>query len=136
MIAGGPLLIYDKGLIRKSKTPASTRRLLQPQSLSPNSFIILNSGTRTILHTNLGLPELTESDFESVQVSDYAWIHFEGRPNLVEVKKMLQLVKGSGSALTKTSLEMEKLGRNYDPLLPYVDVIFVLIQQRGWSCQI
>ena len=37
-----------------------------PDKASPNSFIIMNakSGTRTILHTNLGLPELTLNNFK------------------------------------------------------------------------
>ena len=68
----------------------------------------------------MGLPELTEENFKALEPSDYAWIHFEGRPSLTEVKKMLKMVKN-----TKTSLEIEKIGRNYEPLLADVDVIFV-----------
>jgi hypothetical protein len=30
-----------------------------------------------------------------------------------------------GNCKTRISVEVEKLGRNYDPILPHVDVIFV-----------
>ena len=62
-------------------------------------------------------------------ISDYAWVHFEGRPNIEEIKKMLEFIHKTWEAhflrRPKISLEMEKLNRNYDPLLPLVDVIFV-----------
>ena len=94
---------------------------------SPNSYIILNAtGTRTILHTNLGLPELTYEDFQKVDVSKYSWIHFEGRPAIGEIQKMLQYISNLQiQDKPGISLEMEKLNRNYDPLLQFVDVIFV-----------
>lgn len=96
---------------------------------SPNSYIILNSnsGSRTILHTNLGLPELTSEDFKaSMKPLNYSWIHFEGRPDLDEILVMIKTVKGICSERPpNVSLELEKLGGNFDPLLPFVDLIFV-----------
>ena len=93
---------------------------------SPNSYIILNAnGSRTIMHTNLGLPELTFEDFQKVEdIFKYSWIHFEGRPAITEIHKMLQYLNNFENK-PGISLEMEKLNRNYDPLLPYVNVIFV-----------
>lgn len=94
---------------------------------SPNSYIILNAnGSRTILHTNLGLPELTFEDFQQIEnIFNYSWIHFEGRPAIEEIQKMLQHLNNKPGNKPGISLEMEKLKRNYDPLLPYVNVIFV-----------
>ena len=57
--------------------------------------------------------------------SDYKWIHFEGRPNIIEIKKILEFIHGHCDKRPKISLEIEKLNRNYDSLLPLVDVIFV-----------
>ena len=97
-------------------------------SKSPNSYIILNAntGSRTILHTNLGLPELTFQDFKLIDVTKYSWIHFEGRPKIDEIEKMLNHIQNMNTGNKPgISLEMEKLNRNYDPLLPYVDTIFV-----------
>ena len=105
------------------------------RSKSPNSYIMLNakSGSRTILHTNLGLPELTLVDFHRVKdISKYAWVHFEGRPNIPEIVKMMESIQGQ----VKISLEMEKLNRNYEPLLPLVNVVFVskeYAQSQGFS---
>ena len=28
-------------------------------------------------------------------ISDYAWMHFEGRPNIDEIKKMLEFIHGN-----------------------------------------
>ena len=73
------------------------------------------------------MPELKVEDFANniKNISDYSWIHFEGRPNIEEIKKMLEFIHENCKNRPKISLEMEKLNRNYDPLLPLVDVIFV-----------
>ena len=75
----------------------------------------------------IGLPELKVEDFANniKNISEYSWIHFEGRPNIEEIKKMLEFIHENCENRPKISLEMEKLNRNYDPLLPLVDVIFV-----------
>ena len=43
-----------------------------------------------------GLPELKHQEFgENVKnLSDYEWVHFEGRPNIDEIKKMLEFIHG------------------------------------------
>lgn len=45
----------------------------------PISTVILslNTGTRTILHHNPNLPELTLKDFMQLKLQNYSWIHFE-----------------------------------------------------------
>ena len=93
---------------------------------SPNSYIIVNAktGTRTILHTNLGLPELNISNFKHIDFKAYSWIHFEGRPNIQDTKDIIRYIHTSLDK-PKLSYEMEKVGRNYDPVIPLVDVLFL-----------
>lgn len=72
------------------------------------------------------------------KISKYSWIHFEGRPNTEEIEKMMNLVRNcsNGPIRPKISLEMEKIGRNYDALIPLADVIFVSKEQaisRGFQ---
>lgn len=45
----------------------------------PISTVILSlqTGSRTILHHNPNLPELTIEDFEKLNLDNYSWIHFE-----------------------------------------------------------
>ncbi|XP_048371879.1 ketohexokinase isoform X5 [Sphaerodactylus townsendi] len=45
----------------------------------PLSMVISNTttGTRTILHAASNLPDVTDADFEQVNLSQYKWIHWE-----------------------------------------------------------
>ncbi|XP_041352685.1 ketohexokinase-like [Gigantopelta aegis] len=89
----------------------------------PLSIVILNSlnGSRTILHTNKNLPELTLEDFSKIDLNTYKWIHFEARPSCDEIKKMLQRIdeynKGTDHIL-HTSVELEK------PERPQANILF------------
>ena len=92
----------------------------------PNSFIIVNSktGSRTIIHTNKNLPEVSLAHFkENVNLDDYSWIHFEGR-NLENVKQMIAYVRESKVQVT-ISVEVEKIKRNFEELIPLGDIVFV-----------
>ena len=53
-----------------------------------------------------GLPELKHQEFaENVKnVSDYTWVHFEGRPNIDEIKKMLEFIHGDCENSNMTSV--------------------------------
>ena len=46
-----------------------------PDHVCPNSVVISNTttGSRTIIHTNLGLPELSLHDFKNINLADYRW---------------------------------------------------------------
>ncbi|XP_060107091.1 ketohexokinase isoform X4 [Heteronotia binoei] len=50
-----------------------------PACALPISVVISNmtSGTRTILHATSNLPDVTDADFEQVNLSQYKWIHWE-----------------------------------------------------------
>ncbi|XP_053998628.1 ketohexokinase-like [Hylaeus anthracinus] len=112
----------------------------------------LSSGSRTILHHNPCLPELTLKNFEQLHLQDYSWIHFEGR-NLDQVLAMLQYVENYNNTLnyhenssTKetdwrqipitVSIELERPKQELLDLLPYVDVAFIskdFAQSRGYD---
>ena len=97
----------------------------------PNSCIILNqeTGSRTILHNNDGLPELTIKDFFNFNPDDaYSWIHLEGRPNAKNLEEIAKYLKIKFPHIP-ISLELEKPERATKSelclVLPYVDVLFV-----------
>ncbi|XP_017793023.1 PREDICTED: ketohexokinase-like isoform X2 [Habropoda laboriosa] len=120
----------------------------------PTSTVILSlsSGSRTILHHNPNLPELTLKNFEQLHLGNYSWIHFEGR-NLSEVLSMMQCVENFNSMLHHNqdtdskemdisevpitiSVELERPKQELLDLLPYVDVAFIskdFAQSRGYD---
>ncbi|XP_076473949.1 ketohexokinase isoform X2 [Bombus vancouverensis nearcticus] len=113
-------------------------------------MLSLSSGSRTILHHNPNLPELTLKNFEQLHLEDYSWIHFEGR-NLNEVLSMMQCVENYNNMLNYSedsnskeiassqvpitvSVELETPKQELLDLLPYVDVAFIskdFAQSRG-----
>lgn len=63
--------------------------LMQTEGKVPTSYITLNraNGSRTIVHYR-DLPELPFAVFEAIDLTDYDWIHFEGR-NIDETERMM-----------------------------------------------
>uniref|UniRef100_A0A8B9QQL3 Ketohexokinase n=1 Tax=Apteryx owenii TaxID=8824 RepID=A0A8B9QQL3_APTOW len=59
--------------------------VLHPRCSFPTSVVVASAsrGTRTILHANSDLPDVTACDFEQVDLSQYKWIHWEVRPGAV-----------------------------------------------------
>ncbi|XP_046673660.1 ketohexokinase-like [Homalodisca vitripennis] len=94
----------------------------------PFSSVLINAknGSRTIVHSNKNLPELTIEDFRNLDLEQYKWIHFEGR-NVRQVVLMLKYVTEWNSAHSKivTSVELEKPKDELKELLPLADVVFV-----------
>merc|ERR1712037_1003947 len=99
--------------------------------ICPNSVVLASSatGSRTIVHTNLGLPELSLQDLHKVQVEDYSWIHLEGR-NRENLLLMLEYLAKQDSV--KVSVEVEKVGRNFEDFIPLADVVFVSNDVAQW----
>uniref|UniRef100_A0AAZ3PUL8 Ketohexokinase n=1 Tax=Oncorhynchus tshawytscha TaxID=74940 RepID=A0AAZ3PUL8_ONCTS len=102
-----------------------------PHSSFPTSMIISNvtTGTRTILHMNRNLPDVSAADFSKVDLSQYKWIHWEGR-NAEEQVKMIQQVELSNNTLPQqhritVSVEIEKTREPLYQLFHYGDVVFV-----------
>ena len=80
--------------------------------------------SRTIIHSNKNLPELTVNQFRSLieaNLENYSWIHFEGR-NKDSIPDMVKILEGSGCPV---SVEIEKVGRGYEELIPFGDVVII-----------
>jgi len=88
----------------------------------PTSYIIINqaNGSRTIVHYR-NLPEFSLSDFQQIELSQFDWLHFEGR-HISDTLLMLQQIKRNGVNIT-TSIEIEKPRANITQLFPYADVL-------------
>ncbi|XP_035260447.1 ketohexokinase isoform X5 [Anguilla anguilla] len=75
------------------------------------------------------LPDVSAEDFSRVDLSQYKWIHWEGR-NAEEQVKMIQRVEHYNSTLPEDkritiSVEIEKTREPLYQLFPYGDVVFV-----------
>uniref|UniRef100_A0A182P9A2 Carbohydrate kinase PfkB domain-containing protein n=1 Tax=Anopheles epiroticus TaxID=199890 RepID=A0A182P9A2_9DIPT len=93
-------------------------------------WLSLATGTRTIVHSNPDLPELTFEQFQNVNLWDYGWIHFEGRRNTPEIVRMIRFVLAwnnqTESKKVKISVELEKPRHsNLELLVDGIDVVFV-----------
>ncbi|XP_075056559.1 ketohexokinase isoform X2 [Mixophyes fleayi] len=102
-----------------------------PGSSFPASIVISNitNGSRTILHMNRNLPDVTADDFQKVDLTQHRWIHWEGR-NADEQIKMIQKVedynKSSAPEQRVTiSVEIEKEREELFQLFQHGDVVFV-----------
>ncbi|XP_069089712.1 ketohexokinase isoform X3 [Pleurodeles waltl] len=80
-------------------------------------------------HIAKNLPDVSAEDFEKVELSQYKWIHWEGR-NAGEQVKMIQRVDNynktcpEGQKIT-TSVEIEKEREDLYQLFGYGDFVFV-----------
>ncbi|XP_041927276.1 ketohexokinase isoform X3 [Alosa sapidissima] len=102
-----------------------------PGSSFPASMVISNltTGSRTILHMNRNLPDVTAEDFSQVDLSQYRWIHWEGRNAEEQVKMIKRVEEFNRSATEKErvtiSVEIEKTREPLYQLFQYGDVVFV-----------
>ncbi|KAM3620876.1 uncharacterized protein V6R79_003182 [Siganus canaliculatus] len=101
------------------------------QCVLPASVVISNSstGSRTILHMNRNLPDVTAEDFAKVDLGQFKWIHWEGR-NADDQVKMIQQVVAFNSTLPQQqritiSVEIEKTREPLYQLFPHGDVVFI-----------
>ncbi|XP_022071031.1 ketohexokinase-like isoform X1 [Acanthochromis polyacanthus] len=87
------------------------------------------NGTRTVVLSDMNLPDVTAEDFSKVNLSQFRWIHWEGR-NADEQVKMIQQVEMHNSRLPQqqritVSVEIEKIREPLYQLFPHGDVVFV-----------
>ncbi|KAM6947697.1 ketohexokinase isoform 2-T2 [Lycodopsis pacificus] len=101
------------------------------QCVLPASVVVSNisTGSRTILHMNRNLPDVTAEEFSKVDLRQFKWIHFEGR-NAEDQVKMIQQVVMFNSTLPRqqritVSVEIEKTREPLYQLFPHGDVVFV-----------
>lgn len=88
----------------------------------PTSYITLNqtNGSRTIVHYR-DLPEFSAANFQQIDLSNFDWLHFEGR-HVTETICMLQRTKQSFPHLP-ISIEIEKPRPDITQLFAYADVL-------------
>ncbi|XP_018119977.1 ketohexokinase S homeolog isoform X2 [Xenopus laevis] len=103
----------------------------QSRGDTPCACCLINtsSGSRTVTLYDTNLPDVTEEDFQRVELTQYKWIHWEGR-NADEQVKMIRRVeehnRGRGAEEPITiSVEIEKEREELYQLFAYGDVVFV-----------
>ncbi|KAK7921808.1 hypothetical protein WMY93_008710 [Mugilogobius chulae] len=102
------------------------------QCVVPASIVIGNrrNGSRTILHMNRNLPDVSLEDFSKVDLRRFHWIHFEGR-NAAEQARMIQQVELWNKSVSEekkkitVSVEIEKVREELYQLFNMADVVFV-----------
>ncbi|XP_068135888.1 ketohexokinase isoform X4 [Hyperolius riggenbachi] len=102
-----------------------------PESSFPASIVISNicNGSRTILHMNRNLPDVSAEDFQKVDLSPFRWIHWEGR-NAGDQVKMIQRVEEHNNNCPADqritiSVEIEKEREELFQLFQHGDLVFV-----------
>ncbi|XP_042234571.1 ketohexokinase-like isoform X2 [Homarus americanus] len=97
----------------------------------PASCVILSvaTGSRTIIHANKNLPEVSVEDFDKIDLAAFKWIHFEGR-NVSNVTKMIERIRQYNRShqdcgCITISVEIEKAKPELESLIPLPDVLFV-----------
>ncbi|XP_006712073.1 ketohexokinase isoform X5 [Homo sapiens] len=95
----------------------------------PIATVIINeaSGSRTILYYDRSLPDVSATDFEKVDLTQFKWIHIEGR-NASEQVKMLQRIDAHNTRQPpeqkiRVSVEVEKPREELFQLFGYGDVV-------------
>lgn len=88
----------------------------------PTSYITLSeqTGSRTIVHMRK-CPEFSFKDFLSIPLSDFDWLHFEGR-HIAETEKMLRYLKDTHPHIA-CSVEIEKPRDIIENLFPLADFL-------------
>ncbi|XP_057200314.1 ketohexokinase isoform X2 [Triplophysa rosa] len=87
------------------------------------------TGSRTVVLSDTNLPDVSVQDFSKVDLSQYKWIHWEGR-NAEEQVKMIEGVREYNSKQEEKnqitiSVEIEKTREPLYQLFPHGDVVFV-----------
>ncbi|KAF8763608.1 ketohexokinase-like [Argiope bruennichi] len=112
---------------------------------SPISTIWINlqNGSRTIVHSNKNMPEVSFDNFKNLNLRNYSWIHFECRPQYDEMKKMIQFIRNYNSKNEEhsitISIEIEKPNYKLLELVDLGDIVFIskdFASACGFSCML
>ncbi|XP_015201597.1 ketohexokinase isoform X4 [Lepisosteus oculatus] len=129
-LAPGPVADFVLDDFRRYKIDTSL--LAEHSGCSfPSSIVISNlrNGSRTILHMNRNLPDVTADDFQKVDLTKYKWIHWEGRNPGEQVKMIKHVEEYNSSVMAEEqitiSVEIEKTREELYQLFQYGDVVFV-----------
>ncbi|XP_026855650.2 ketohexokinase isoform X6 [Electrophorus electricus] len=88
------------------------------------------TGTRTVVLSDTNLPDVSAEDFSKLDLSQYKWIHWEGR-NAEEQIKMIEKVREYNSKQQREenritiSVEIEKTREPLYQLFPCGDLVFI-----------
>ncbi|XP_051932078.1 ketohexokinase isoform X2 [Hippocampus zosterae] len=99
--------------------------------VTPTSLVISSAatGSRTILHMNSNIPDVTFEDFSAVDLSTFKWIHWEGRNADEQLKMMAEVARYNAASPPQhrivVSVEIEKPREKLYQLFPHADVVFV-----------
>lgn len=110
----------------------------------PFSTVILaaNTGSRTIIHSNPGFPILKFQHFQNLKLSNYKWIHFEGRnvtetsQMIWEIRKYRKQAKDRGEEFITVSVELERQDMDLLALARIADIVILskdMSEFLGWS---
>ncbi|GFW17330.1 ketohexokinase [Trichonephila clavipes] len=100
---------------------------------SPISTNLINiqNGSRTIVHSNKNMPEVTFEDFKCLDLNNYSWIHFECRPYYEDLKKMIKHIrewnaeKNHDPIIISIEIEKPRMGINTMDVVAFGDFIFI-----------
>jgi len=103
-----------------------------PSGKMPTSYITLNqkTGSRSIVH-HRDCPEFDFTDFLQIDLTQFDWVHFEGR-NVAETRLMIQFLKQHYPSLF-CSVEIEKSRPDIEQLFESPDVL-MFSQHYAESC--
>ncbi len=107
-------------LARHTIDTAHVRHL--PDGKVPTSYVTLSSdsGSRTIVHYR-DLPEYAAAWFETIDLTPFGWVHFEGR-HVTDTQRMLAHLRLHWPALP-CSVEVEKPREAIETLFPCADLL-------------
>ncbi|XP_036326360.1 ketohexokinase-like [Rhagoletis pomonella] len=109
----------------------------------PFSSVILNqaTGSRTIIHSNPGFPSLTCEHLAQLKLSNYGWVHLEGR-NPESLLPFIRDIRAHNKQLNdprgriRISVDLEKMKHEILELGEAADCVFLgkdLATFLGWS---
>ena len=130
--SGNAMSSFARDALEESNVVTRFSAVLESDGFPTSCCIVAkNTGSRTILHGRNGLPELTLEHFKNIDLTQYSWIHFEGRglPHLKDIVFHTQTVRREQNLTFKISIEFEKPPR-YKELISsgigkLADVLFI-----------
>ncbi|XP_067116928.1 ketohexokinase isoform X3 [Osmerus mordax] len=129
-LAPGPVADFIVGDFTKRGVDISTVAWQQEGETPCACCVVCTaSGSRTVVLSDMNLPDVTATDFSKVDLTQYSWIHWEGR-NAEEQVKMIQQVALFNRSLPQQqritiSVEIEKTMEPLYQLFPYGDIVFI-----------
>ncbi|XP_075869479.1 ketohexokinase isoform X2 [Nelusetta ayraudi] len=130
-LAGGPVADFIMADFSRHGVDVSAV-VWQVKGQTPCACCVVcpSSGSRTVVLSDMNLPDVTVEDFSKVDLRQFRWIHWEGR-NAAEQVQMIQRVEMFNSSLAPEqqrvtmSVEIEKTREPLYQLFPHGDLVFV-----------